>query len=102
MSTITKRTLWAVPLVLFGWVTVMAGVMRFSDAAPAAVVPFPRANLLAGLPKDVSILGLNQNALIVANRPGLTKALYEAGALIVLPAGLKGCLPLTKAQRERI
>jgi hypothetical protein len=102
MSTTIRRIALALPLVLFGWIAVMAAVMRFSDAAPAAVVPFPRAAMLAALPDETGILGLNRLALTVANRPGAVADLYRAGAWLVLPAGLTGCLPLTKAQRMRL
>lgn len=100
MSMTIKRGFLALPVVLAGWVVVMAAVMRFSDSAPAAVVPFPRAQLLAALPEDSGILGLNRWALTVKNDEGMVKALYEAGALLVLPAGLTGCLPLTDTQRQ--
>ncbi len=102
MSTITKRIALALPVVLIAWLAIMVGVMRFSDAAPAAVVLFPRQSLLATLPDDTGILGLNRLALTVANRPGMARDLYESGAWLVLPAGLTGCLPLTKTQRDRL
>lgn len=102
MSTITKRIALAIPFVLIAWIAIMAVVMRFSDAAPAAVVIFPTAALLAALPGDTGVLGLNRLALTVANRPDTTRNLYDAGAWLVLPAGLTGCLPLTKFQRDRL
>jgi hypothetical protein len=102
MSTIIKRGLIALPLVLLGWIAVMAIVMRNSDAAPGAVVPFPTAALMQALPKDTSILDMNRFALTLANRPGLAEDLYRAGALLVLPAGLTGCLPLTETQRRQM
>jgi len=80
----------------------MAGVMRFSDVAPAAIVVFPGRSLLAELPNDTGILGLNRFALTVANRPNMARELYQSGAWLVLPAGLTGCLPLTKEQRKRL
>ena len=102
MSTTTRRLLLALPIVALAWVGLMAVVMRVSDAAPGAVVPLPSAALMANLPKDAALLGLNRGALTLANRPGLARDLYAAGAWIVLPAGLTGCLPLTKAQREAL
>ncbi|MGI9389575.1 MAG: hypothetical protein ACR2O1_05900 [Boseongicola sp.] len=102
MSTTIKRIVLAMPIVLIAWIGIMAGVMRFSDTAPAAVVPFPNATLLAALPSETGILGLSRFALTVANRPDMAHDLYEIGALLVLPAGLTGCLPLTKAQRDRL
>ena len=98
----TRRIVVALGLTLTGWLTIMALVMRFSDAAPAAVVPFPSERLVAGLPEETGILGLDRCALTVANAPGTAAALDEAGAWIVLPAGLKGCLPLSKEKRARM
>ena len=97
-----RRLAWVLPLILIGWVTVMAGVMRVSDVAPGSVVLFPSQALLADLPEGAAILGLNRFALTLANQAGLTNALYGRGALLVLPAGLKGCLPLTQAQRKKL
>ena len=99
---IIKRILMAIPLVLVGWIAVMALVMRFSDAAPAAVVVFPSERLMAELPEGAAILGLNPVALTLANDAGLTAALYDRGAWLVLPAGLTGCLPLTEKMRNRL
>ena len=99
MSTTTKRVMLAVPIVVFAWLGIMAGVMRFSDAAPAAVVPFPSRAFMEALPSDVAILGLTRVSITLANSPDLTRSLYQAGALAVLPAGLTGCLPLSPAER---
>ena len=102
MSTTIKRLMVAVPLVLVVWVALMAVVMRFSEAAPAAVVPFPAANFIDGLPDDVAVLDYGRASLTLANRKDLAKDLYAAGALLVLPAGLTGCLPLTTKQRQAL
>jgi len=89
----------AVPVVLIGWIVVMAVVMRFSDAAPAAVVIFPDDQLMNGLPDKVAVIRYGRVTLTLANRKDLAADLYAAGALLVLPAGLTGCLPLTSDQR---
>ena len=102
MSTIIRRSAWALPIVAVLWVGLMAMVMRISDAAPAAVVPFPSAALLRDLPGDAALLGLSSVAVTLPNRPGLTAELYAAGAWLVLPAGLTGCLPLPKAARAAL
>lgn len=102
MSTTTKRVVLAIPIVLMAWIAIMTGVMRFSDTAPAAVVPFPGKALLAALPDDTGILGLIRFGLTVANRPGMARDLYANGAWLVLPAGLTGCLPLTQNQRKQL
>ena len=41
MSTIIRRLLFALPVVVVGWLPVMAMVMRFSDVAPGSAVLFP-------------------------------------------------------------
>lgn len=102
MSTTIKRILLTLPIVVIGWLAIMAAVMRFSDAAPAAVVPFPSEMFMAGLPRDASILDLTGVAVTFANRPDLAKTLYQAGAWVVFPAGLTGCLPLSAKQRAAL
>ena len=78
------------------WVAVLALVMRFSDAAPAAVVILPGADFLQSLPEGVAILSRSSLSLTVqSDLPGLAQILYATGAALVLPAGLPGCLPLT-------
>lgn len=82
-------------LLLTAWVGIMAGVMVVSDAAPAAVVVLPSLNFLQNLPEDVAILSQNTVSITVqSDQAELGLALYRAGALLVLPAGLVGCLPL--------
>ena len=44
-------------------------------------------------------MSANAQAITFANRPGLTDDLYAAGAWLVLPAGLTGCLPLSERNR---
>lgn len=99
MSTTIRRVLWSLPVILIGWISVMAIVRRVSDAAPGAVVVLPSERLMRHLPDDAAILGINRIAVTLSNRPDLAADLYRAGALLVLPAGLTGCLPLTGAQR---
>ena len=102
MFTTIKRIALALPLVLLVWVGLMAGVMRVSDTAPAAVVLFPSQALVENLPEDTAILGLSPTGLTVQNAPHMTAKLYAAGAWLVLPAGLTGCVALTKAQTARL
>lgn len=91
-----RRVLIALPLVALGWIGVMAGVMLVSDAAPAAVVILPGEDLLAGVP-EASILARGRFTITLASaQPGFGRALYRSGALLVLPAGLAGCLPLPR------
>ena len=99
---ITRRLLKSLPFVLAGWIAVMALVMRFSDAAPAAVVFWPTQGFMRALPADAAIIDVNGLAVTFANRPGLASDLYSSGAWLVLPAGLTGCLPLSQKQREAL
>lgn len=99
---IIRRVLYALPFVLVGWFAIMALVMRFSDAAPAAVVVWPTNAFFRALPDDAAIIDVNGLAVTFANRPDLAKELYAAGAWLVLPAGLTGCLPLSQKQRQAL
>jgi len=75
-----------------GWIAVLATVMVLSDASPAALVLFPGDEFLSHLPDGTSILGKSWFSVTLADpTPGFSKGLYRAGALLVLPAGLKGC-----------
>ena len=88
---------WALSLtlVLAGWIGVQALVMRFTDAAPGAIALFPSDGFGSNLPADMAITGAGSYWIAVQyDGPGLARALYSEGALLVLPAGLPGCLPL--------
>jgi hypothetical protein len=92
-----RRLAIALPLVLAGWIGVMALVMLASDAAPAAVVVFPADDFLERMPEGAVISRTRFTLTVRSDTPGLGRALYRAGALLVLPAGLTGCLPLPSA-----
>lgn len=80
-----------------GWLGVLVAVGLLSDAAPAQVVVAPSARFMATLPEGVAIM--DRGALSVtleSEAPNLALRLYAAGARLVLPAGLPGCLPLPK------
>ncbi len=92
---ITRAILWTLA-VLIGWGGVLAGVMLFSDAAPAALVLLPGPDLLQQLPEGTAILSRTAlTVTLISEAPGFAADLYRAGALLVLPAGLLGCAPLT-------
>jgi hypothetical protein len=81
--------------VLACWIALMAMVMRFSDAAPAAVVFFPSDDFIGTLPEDITILSSTSMTITLSSEQReFGAALYQAGAKLVLPAGLTGCLPL--------
>ena len=73
----------------------MALVMRLSDAAPAALVLFPPKGFVKELPNGFAVLGYSNIALTIASdTKDFAATLYDSGAWLVLPAGLKGCLSL--------
>ncbi len=85
----------ALPLVFAGWIGVLALVMRLSGAAPAALVILPADGLIAALPQGAAITAIGRYSITVKGDTGLVAALYLAGARLVLPAGLTGCVPQT-------
>jgi hypothetical protein len=93
--TTNRRYALAIPIVLFGWLAVLASVMRLSGAAPAALVIMPPAGLIAALPQGASVTSIGPYSITIKGGAGLVAALYAAGAPLVLPAGLTGCLPQT-------
>ncbi len=92
----TIRTwVFSVLLVLVCWIGVQAVVMRFSDVAPGAIALFPSSDFVTRLPPKAAVLGAGSFWVAVRfDGLNLGQALYGAGALLVLPAGLPGCLPL--------
>ena len=92
---IIKRLALILPLLVASWLLVLTLVMRFSDAAPGAVVLFPPAGFVAAMPPDAAIVAASRlSVTIVGDSPDLARRLSAAGAPWVLPAGLPGCLPL--------
>lgn len=77
---------------LLAWIGLLAIVMRVSGAAPAALVLFPPSDLLARLPAGISVLSVGAIGVTVRGEGNLAAALYAAGAPLVLPAGMRGCL----------
>ena len=90
-----KHWLLALGGVFLGWVTVLAAVMLLSDAAPGAIALLPPDDFGDRLPDGAAIVGGGSGWVAIrSDMPGLGMSLYRAGALLVLPAGLPGCLPL--------
>lgn len=94
MITKVRPYLIAVPVIVIAWLAVLATVMRLSGQAPAALVILPPAGFLASLPAGIAITARGPFSITLTSaNPHLTAALYAAGAPLVLPAGLTGCLP---------
>ena len=92
-----KRLLLALVGMFSGWLAVLVMVGLFSDAAPAYVVPLPPQGLIGRLGPDIAIMTAGRFSITVtSDQPDLARRLYAAGAPLVLPAGLPGCLPLPK------
>ncbi len=93
MTTDLGRWLVAVPLVLGGWLAVLALVAGLGGKAPALVILFPPDGLIAALPDGVAVVGRGPVSLTVSGGADLAAQLYRLGAPLVLPAGLQGCVP---------
>ncbi|MEM7425280.1 MAG: hypothetical protein AAF441_04250 [Pseudomonadota bacterium] len=92
-----KRLALALPLLFAGWIATLASISLLTDEAPAQVVVFPKRAFLDNLPEGASIIALNDWSITLASpRPGFAGSLYRHGAWLVLPAGLRGCLPLPR------
>lgn len=77
-------------LLLAAWLGVLAVTLRLAGAgsAPAVLV----LGLPGALPDGGALLARQGALLTVTGEGGLVAALYAAGAWIVLPAGLTGCV----------
>ena len=94
MSTTTSLAR-ALPLVVAGWLGVLVLVGLLTDVAPGYVVVLPKAGLLDDLPQESGVLSATRFSVTLANPGGgFARDLWRRGALLVLPAGLPGCLPL--------
>jgi hypothetical protein len=94
MTIRVRHIVVALPIVLLAWIGVLAGVMRITGQAPAALVMLPPDGFLARLPPGVAVTARGPVSVTVrSDDRGLVAALYAAGAPLVLPAGLTGCLP---------
>ncbi len=89
-----RHLLLGVPLLLLGWIAVLALVLRLGGPAPAALVVLPPEGFLRALPSEVSVTSRNALGLTAKGGPDLVAELYAAGAPLVLPAGLAACLGL--------
>ncbi len=89
-----KRVLIAIPIVLVGWIAILALVMRLGGEATAAFVPLPPSDFITALPDGIAITGRSAISLTLRSETeNLPSQLYEAGAWLVLPAGLEACIP---------
>lgn len=95
MFTTIRRYALALLAVAAGWLATLTAVMLLSDAAPGAIALFPAPDTVDRLPQDVALIATGPFWIgVKSDAPHLGATLYRAGALLVLPAGLPGCLPL--------
>lgn len=94
MTIRARDVLLGLPLLAGSWLLVLALVMRLGGPAPAALVLLPSADFWQALPEDVALTSRNGLGVTVRGGEDLVARLYEAGARLVLPAGLAGCLGL--------
>ena len=87
-------------LLVAGWVGLSALVMVWTDAAPGALVVMPSQALMSDLPDGAAVTGAGRFSITIDSASGRTRDLYAAGAWLVLPAGLTGCLPMPKTQAK--
>jgi hypothetical protein len=91
-----RRILLAAPLVALGWMAALTLPMLAGASPPAILVVLPPDDLLTRLGPDVAILAKSPVGLTLQSaEPALAQRLWAAGALVLLPAGLTGCAPVT-------
>lgn len=82
-----------ISVIAAAWLALSASVMWATDAAPGALVFFPSNQLMSNLPDETAITGGSSIMVTFSSsEPHLTRKLYAAGAWLVLPASLTGCL----------
>ena len=94
MSKRFRSALLAAPMLLVGWLAVLAATTLLTDAAPAHLVLFPTKAFLADLPPQTAIIAASAFTVSLGSEgEGAARSLYQQGAWLVLPAGLPGCAP---------
>lgn len=88
-----KSLIGAGVLALLGWLILSITVLLLSpQSAPAARILFPSKSFIASLSDD-GILAHDAISITLAMTNRTPIDLYRAGAFVVFPAGLQGCLP---------
>lgn len=91
-----RSILIALPFLFLGWFLTLLLVAFLTDEAPAYVVIFPDTDFVDALPDDVSVIAASRiSVTLTSDRHAFARSVYSQGAWIVLPAGLRGCLPLS-------
>ena len=78
--------------IALAWIAVLAGTLRVSGEAPAALVLLPGPSFLQNLPQDAAIIAQSDVSItLTSDQPEFITRLYASGAGLILPAGLQGC-----------
>ena len=79
-------------LILCGWTAIAVTAARFGSFQTLMVIA-PPPGLLDALPRDIGFADGGRHMLVLrSDRTDFAKALYRAGARVVLPARESGCL----------
>lgn len=98
-----RSILIALPLLFLGWFSILVTVALLTDEAPAYVVLFPSDAFLSDLPDGVAIIAASSVSItFTSENRGFARSLYGSGAWIVLPAGLRGCLPMPQVKKQGV
>lgn len=88
------RKLALISIVLASWLALAAGAMLPGSIQTAAIIA-PSAQLLSALPDHVAIIDVRPGLIVVrSDDPTYVRALYGAGARLIIPARQKTCLAL--------
>jgi hypothetical protein len=86
------KVAFGLTVLALSWIGILSAVMAVSGDAPAAFVPFPSAAFMASLSDQVAISDrFAFGIVLVSDDASFVTQLYQAGARLVLPAGLVGC-----------
>lgn len=87
-------------LVLCGWTAIAMTAARFGTFDTLMVVR-PPSGFLEALPRDIGFADGGMHVLVLrSDRSDFARALYAAGAMLVLPARERGCLSLAEPARR--
>jgi hypothetical protein len=88
-----RKTLTTGALFLAGWLAILTGVTVLDGSAPAVLIVFPSHEFLAKIPENAAVLDMSPTSItLVSDDTDFVRRLYQAGATLVLPAGLSGCM----------
>jgi hypothetical protein len=97
-----RRSAAVMALLLMLWFAVTAAMTISPGVTQAATIIFPTMVLMNNLPDNVSVLRWDRaTASVTSADPDFVRALYGAGAFLVLPARKAGCMDLRKGEKAK-